>query len=247
MNFQEACVLWLRQILNSGYPEDMRYLMASSAVVFFGKQLGSPFAEQFNHIHSAALRPFLDSLLLSERLYPTESPPYPGVIALRILSIETGRGDFDLAILPVLTSTLLPTHPLQSRRLALKFSQRPDLGRFSPQAEAFSSVERARLLEIRSNLPQIFPRRMGNQRSQPIMILYRARPLDRVCGIGSMAGSVGWMCTRFLRYASRGDCIGSLDSTRLRGRRRLRQGNRRRRYRAVVQKGRDGQYSPCSS
>ena len=121
--------------------------MANAVVEFFGKQLGSPFAERFYHIHSHALRPLLDLLLLSERLYPTESPPFPGVIALRILSIETGRGDFDPAILPILTTTLLPTHPLQSRRLALKLFQRPAFGWFSPQAEAFSTVERARLLE----------------------------------------------------------------------------------------------------
>ena len=147
LNFQEACILWLRQILDSEYPEDMRYLMASSVVAFFGKQLGSPLAERFDHVHSAALRPLLDFLLLSEKFYPVESSPYPGVIALRILSIETGRGDFDPELLPILTSTLLYTHPLQSRRLSLKLFLRPGLEWLSPQAEIYSSVERARLLE----------------------------------------------------------------------------------------------------
>jgi len=150
--------------------------MANAVVEFFGKQLGSPFAERFYHIHSHALRPLLDLLLLSERLYPTESPPYPGAIALRILSIETGRGDFDPAILPILTTTLLPIHSLQSRRLALKLFQRPAFGWFFSQAEAFSTVERARLLKAVGDPFQFtpdLPPRMGNQRSQPFMIPYR--------------------------------------------------------------------------
>ena len=190
VNLQEACVLWLRQILDSGYPEDMRYLMASSAVVFFGKQLGSPFAERFDHIHSAALRPLLDFLLLSERSYPTESPPYPGVIALRILSIETGRGDFDLAILPALTSTLLPTHPLQSRRLALKLFQRPNLGWLSPQAEAFSSVERARLLEAVGD-PFEFTPDLPPQEGQP-RVTTDYDPISSVALLIQLAGSDLW-------------------------------------------------------
>ena len=121
--------------------------MASSVVVFLGKQLGSPFAERFHHIHSAVLRPLLDFLLLSERFYSTESPPYPGVIALRVILMGTGGGDFDSMILPTLTSTLLPTHPLQSRRLALELFQQSNLGWFSAHAEAFTSMERARLVE----------------------------------------------------------------------------------------------------
>ena len=189
-NFQEACVAWLRQILDSGYPEDMRYLMASSVVEFFGKQLGSPFAERFDHIHSAALRPLLDFLLLSERLYPTESPPYPGVIALRISSIETGRGDFDPAILPVLTSTLLQTHPLQSRRLALKLFQRPDFGWLSPQAEAFSSVERSRLLEAVGDPFQFAPD-LPPQDGQP-KVTTGYDPISSMALLIEFAGSDLW-------------------------------------------------------
>lgn len=189
-NFQEACVLWLRQILDSGYSEDMRYSMASSVVVFFGKQLGSPSAERFYHIHSDALRPLLDFLLLSERLYPTEFPLYPAVIALRILSIETGRGDFDPAILPILTATLLPTHPLQSQRLALKLFQRPDFGWFSPQAEAFSSVERARLLEAVGDLFQ-FPPDLPPQDEQP-KVTTNYDPVSSVALLIECAGSDLW-------------------------------------------------------
>ena len=146
-NIQEACISWLRRILDSGYPEDTRYLMASTVVIYFEKQLSSPSATRLDRIYSAALRPLLDFFLLGERFHHTESPPYPTTIALRMLVIGTHWGYFNLAILPALTSALLPTHPLQLRRLALQLFQRPGFRWTSPQAEAFSSVERARLLE----------------------------------------------------------------------------------------------------
>ena len=100
--------------------------MVSSVVTFFGKQFSSPFTERFNHIYSAALRPLLDFLLLSERFYFAVPPPHSGVIAPRILTSDTGREAFGQTILPALTSALLPTHPLQSLRLALKLFQRPE-------------------------------------------------------------------------------------------------------------------------
>ena len=203
VTFQAACVAWLRQILNSGYPEDKRYLMATSVVVFFGKQLGSPdpFAPRFDHIHSAALRPLLDFLLLNERFYPREARLRPGVIALRILSIVTGRGDFDPAILPVLTSALLQTHPLQSRRLALKLFQRPDFEWFSPQAEAFSTVERARLLEAMGDPFQFTPD-LPPQEGQPkVTIDYN--PMLSVALLTEFAGSDLWRDhVRSLNFAS---------------------------------------------
>ena len=157
-NLQEACALWLRQILDSGYPEGMQYSMASSVVVFFGKKLDSPLSERHIRVHSTALRPLSDFLLLSEKLYPAEcplnGPPYPGVMALRMLSIGVGgrhadpmlRPTLTPAILQTLASALLPTHPLRSRRLALQLFQGTGTGWFSTQAEAFSNAERAELL-----------------------------------------------------------------------------------------------------
>jgi len=75
-------------------------------------------------------------LMLSEKFYNTESPPYTGFIALRILSNSPGYGDCGLVLLPALAPTLLPTHPLQSRLLALKVFARFGIGWFSSQMEA---------------------------------------------------------------------------------------------------------------
>jgi len=56
----------------------------------------------------------------SGTFYVVGSPPYPGSTALRILLFSPRYAHFGPTILPFLASTLLSTHPLQSRRLALK-------------------------------------------------------------------------------------------------------------------------------
>ena len=157
-HLQEACVLWLRQILDSGYPDRKRYSMASSVVALFGKNFDSPILERLLFTDSATLLPLSDFLLLSEKFYPTEAPqyqpPYPGVMALRVLSIGVGgprgwpecRLTLAPTILQTLTPALLPTHPLRSRRSALLLFQGTEPMWFSTQAEAFSNAERAKLL-----------------------------------------------------------------------------------------------------
>lgn len=166
MNLQEVCILWLRRILDSGCPGDERYLMASPVVVFSGKQLGSPFTERSDHIHSVAPRPLLDFLLLSGVLYSTGSTPYPGAIALHILSSDKGRKAFTQRFYPF-TPTLLPTHPPQPRFRWL-----------SSQAEVFSNVERVKLLEAVGDPLDFIPNpliRLGNRSSQATMAPCRAR------------------------------------------------------------------------
>ena len=158
-NFHEACALWLRQILDSGYPERMQYSMASSVVVFFAKTIDSPLSKRHIRVHSTTLRPLSDFLLLSNKLYPTEFPlnplpPHQGAIALHMLSIGMVDLHPDLmlhstltpAILQILTLAPPPTHLLQSRISALRLFQGTGPGWFSTQAEAFSNVEREKLL-----------------------------------------------------------------------------------------------------
>jgi hypothetical protein len=119
--------------------------MASAALALLGKRFDPPSTELSPL--TAGILPLLDFLLLSEKFYTAESPSHPGVIALRLVSIAPGHQHLHPAILPVLTSTLLRSHPLQSRILALKIFQRPGLEWCSSQAEGFSDIERARLLE----------------------------------------------------------------------------------------------------
>ena len=158
MYLQEPCLLWLRQTLASGYPEDMRYSMASSVVELLGETFDFPILQRLLHRNPTALLPLSDFLLLSEKFYPTEppqfQPSYPGVIALRVLSIGVAgphddparRATLTPTILQTLTSVLLPTNPLRSRRSALLLFQGTGPIWFSTQVEAFSNADRANLL-----------------------------------------------------------------------------------------------------
>ena len=109
--------MWISEILNSGYTEEERYHIASSVVQLLGKEVDSHPPKHFPYNW---ISPLLDFLSLGEKFYAVGSPPYPGSIALRILLFSPGYTHFGPTILPFLTSTLLLTHPLQSRRLALK-------------------------------------------------------------------------------------------------------------------------------
>lgn len=121
--------------------------MARSAVALLGRQFGPQFSEHSSRALATGIRPLLDFLLLSERHHSAESPTYPGAVALRFVLDATPHRSFDPTILPILTSILLPTHPLQSRTLALKLFQRPGHQWCSSQAQSFSDTDRARLLE----------------------------------------------------------------------------------------------------
>ena len=146
-SFQEACISWIHEVINSSYPEGERFSMATSAVVLLGKQLDPQSSEYTTRVLATGIRPLLDFLLLSERHHSVESPTYPGAVALRFVLDATPHHSFDPTILTILTSTLLPTHPLQSRALALKLFQRSGLEWCSSQAEGLSGTNCARLLE----------------------------------------------------------------------------------------------------
>ena len=112
--------LWIAEVLNSGYAEGERYQMASRIVGLLGKHFYSVVPERVPYLQPSWISPLLGFLSLCEKFYMTESPPHPAFIALRILSSSPRHSEFDATILPVLASILLPTHPLQSRSLALK-------------------------------------------------------------------------------------------------------------------------------
>ena len=108
-------------ILNSRYPDEHRYLMASEVVRLLGRWLDPNDPSPTDHVPHTWIPTLVDFLSLCEKFNDTESPPYPGSIALYMLS--TTRPEYpcsDTTILPILTSTLLPTHPLQSRSMALE-------------------------------------------------------------------------------------------------------------------------------
>jgi len=131
---------WIAEILNSGYPEDDRYWMASSVVQLLGNhfQQEDP-VRQLHVVQPTEVPPLLDFLLLCEKFYDTEpyatKPSHPGFIAFYILSTSREYTDFGPTILHVFSLTLLPTHPLQSRILALAAFHMLMPGWFSTQME----------------------------------------------------------------------------------------------------------------
>ena len=149
-----ACISWIYEIINSEYPPDERYSMSSSAVALLGRGFDPPpFKELPPDDLAAGLRPLLDFLLLSKGYPHTGSPLDPEVIALQFVSIAAAYGYLDPKILPVLSETLLPTYPAQSRPLVLRLFEKPGLDWCSPQAE----VDRERLLEVVGDPFQFIP------------------------------------------------------------------------------------------
>ena len=111
---------WIAEVLNSGYTESERYQMASRIIGLLGKHFYSTVPERVPYLQPVWIPPLLGFLSLCGKFYESESPPYPGFIALWILSSGPTLTEFGPTILPVLTLMLLPTHPPQSRSLALK-------------------------------------------------------------------------------------------------------------------------------
>ncbi|KAF9642112.1 hypothetical protein BDM02DRAFT_3124834 [Thelephora ganbajun] len=132
---RELVISWITEILNSKYPEDERYEMLCGVVQLLGKHFNFHILGDVPNVKPAWIPPLLNFLSLSERFYTTDDPPYPASTALRILSTSEVYGDFDTTFLPVLASTLLPSHPLQSRNLALKVFYAFIPGWFSSQIE----------------------------------------------------------------------------------------------------------------
>jgi len=137
---------WITAILNSSYPEAGRYRMASHVVRLLGKQFDSGAPGPISVVNHTWVAPLVRFLSLCERFHTTDSTPHPGTIALRILSTSPGSAHFDATILPILTWTLPPTHPLQSRGLALKIFHIFGSGWFSPQMETASGRDIGELL-----------------------------------------------------------------------------------------------------
>ena len=117
MGTGEMGFLWIREILNSRYPEEEQYWMASEVVRLLRRYNGiydRPF-----RVQSAWVPPLLKFLSLCENFSTTESSPHLALITLCTLSHELQEGDFGPVIPPTLASMLSPDHPLRSRKVAL--------------------------------------------------------------------------------------------------------------------------------
>jgi len=149
---------WITTILNSSYPERVRYRMAGIVVQLLGKEIDNHPPKYFLQSWISSL---LDFLSLSEKFYTGIDPPHTGFTAFRILlsrrvDTDFGPADFGATLVPVLASTLLPTHPLQSRSLALKALYRFMSCWFSKQMETVSNQNLNKLLQAAGD-PFEFP------------------------------------------------------------------------------------------
>lgn len=140
VTIRESCFLWIADILDSPYKAEEQYWMAGKVVELAWNQI------KLCDVKTDWIPPLLGFLHLSENFYSTEHQSAPGTLALRILSASSGYDGSGPATLPILTSMLLPTHPLSSRRIALKVLCQFISG-WLPEMGSVSSKDRAKLLQ----------------------------------------------------------------------------------------------------
>ena len=140
VTIRESCFLWISDILNSPYKAEEQYWMAGKVVELAWNQI------KLCDVKTAWIPPLLGFLRLSEDFYSTDHQSAPGTLALRILSASSGYRGSGPATLPILTLMLLPTHPLSSRRIALKVLCQFIPG-WLPEMGSISSKDRAKLLQ----------------------------------------------------------------------------------------------------
>ena len=147
MNSGELGFLWIKEILNSRYEERWREMMASEVVRILGRHFFRNGPASFIDVQPAWIPPLLGFLSLSEKLGDIKFSESSGFIALRILVASSLFLGFYPAILPVLTSSLLPTHPLQARHLASNLFLALISGWFSSIMESIPSEDLNKLVQ----------------------------------------------------------------------------------------------------
>jgi len=150
----ELGFLWIAEILSSGYQEDQCERLAREVVKLLGRHFFRESSVSFIDVQSAWIPPLLGFLSLSQIFDSAGSTRF---IALRILATSPGYTDFGPMILPIVTSSLLPTRPLQACRLALNIFLRFKSGWFSSRMENVPSKDLDGLVRAVAD-PFRFPR-----------------------------------------------------------------------------------------
>ena len=149
---REYHFLWLASILNSGYPDLERQVMATRVVRLIGGW--------FNFDGPGHFPPNWIPLLLGFLFLCEKRGSAEGLTALHILLFRSAYSDFGTMILPVLTPILVPIHLLKSRGLALRIFCGIMAGWFSAQMRVWISIRCFKLLETRSS-SRVSPFRIG--------------------------------------------------------------------------------------
>ena len=164
MDSGELGFLWITEIFNSGYQGEWREQMVGVVLELLGKHLFLKEPVRFIDVEPAWIPPLLGYSSLNEKLDSTRPP---GFIALRILATSQGSADFGPTILPILASSLLPTHRLQARRLALTIFERFKSGWFSSLMEDIPSKDLEGLVQA-----------VGDPFQSPDLPLWHGKPVD---------------------------------------------------------------------
>ena len=104
MDTAEFGCSWIAEVLNSGYAESERHLMASTIMGLLGKYFYPVVQRGSHYLQPTWMPPLLHFLSLCEKFYPMGPQPYPGVFTLQILSSSPRCSELDATILPILTS-----------------------------------------------------------------------------------------------------------------------------------------------
>jgi len=167
MGSGELGFLWIAEILNSGYEEEWREWMAGQVVESLEKQYFPEDSVPSIRMQPAWIPFLLGFLSLSEKLDRREEH---SLKALRILAISPPSTDFGATVLPILVSPLLPTHPLQSRRLALGVFDTFSPGWFSSQMEDVPNDDLDKLVQAVGDPFQSLD--LPLQDGKPVDVLY---------------------------------------------------------------------------
>jgi hypothetical protein len=133
----------IEEIFGSCFSEESCSQMAGIVVRLLGSRFRRLGILMWNPKKSDLL---LDFLLLSEKFYAQTSPPFPESITLYLLSDMYKSTGFSAKILPILSSTLLPTNHLQSRSLAPEVFNKYSPGLLSLQMEKITADNLENLL-----------------------------------------------------------------------------------------------------
>ena len=158
---------WIADILGSRYSEWDKRVMASNVVDLSWGHIKHVVTSSTHNAETAWLPPLLGFLRLGEE-FGWQWDQTAGVIALRVLSRGEGSDGLGPTILPILASTLRPTHPLRSRETALKVLCRFGFWWFSSQMEGVSTVDRASLLHAVGDPFQYAPDTILQDKQHPL-------------------------------------------------------------------------------
>jgi len=206
MGSGELGFLWIAEIVNSGYGEEWREWMASQVVESLGKHFFRKGSVHSISMKPAWIRSLLGFLSLSENL---DRRGEHSLTALRILATSSESTDFGTTVLPILVSPLLPTHPLQSRRIALQVFYRFAPGWFSPQMENVPNEDLDKLVQAVSD-PLQSPD-LPLQYGKPVDLPWYNPTMAAVVLIGFASSDLWRNCLRRSNFTSLEEIVSTWD------------------------------------